>query len=178
MRVSMASRSGGGVSRLLMSRMPSSDRCSVRGIGVAVSVSTSTVCRSRLSRSLCSTPKRCSSSMITRPRSLKCTSALTSRCVPMMMSTPPCGQPLEDALLLAGRAEAAEALDDERILGQALAEGAEVLLGQHGRRHQHGHLLAVVDGLEGGPDGQLGLAVADVAADQAVHRPARAACRA
>ena len=41
MRVSTGSRSGGGVSRLQMSRMPSSDRCSVRGIGVAVIVSTS-----------------------------------------------------------------------------------------------------------------------------------------
>jgi len=40
-------------------------------------------------RSLCSTPKRCSSSMTTRPRSLKRTSALTRRWVPMMMSTPP-----------------------------------------------------------------------------------------
>ena len=46
-----------------------------------------------------------------------------------------------------------------------------MLLGQHGRRHQHGDLLAVVDRLERGADGQLGLAVADVAADQPVHRP-------
>ena len=68
--------------------------------------------------------------------------------------------------------------DDERILGQALREGAEVLLGQDGRRHQHGDLLAVVDRLERGPDGQLGLAVADVAADQAIHRAELAPCRA
>ena len=68
-------------------------------------------------------------------------------------------------------AEAADDLDDERILGQALAEGAKVLLGEHGGRHEHGDLLAVVDGLERGPHGQLGLAVADVAADEAVHRP-------
>ena len=45
-----------------------------------------------------------------------------------------------------------------------------VLLGQHGRRHEDGDLLAVVDGLERGADGELGLAVADVAADEAVHR--------
>ena len=67
--------------------------------------------------------------------------------------------------------------DDERILGEALAEGAVVLLGEHGRRHQHGDLPAVVDGLEGGADGQLGLAVADVAADEAVHRPGRCMSR-
>ena len=50
-------------------------------------------------------------------------------------------------------------------------ERAVVLLGEHRRRHEDGHLLAVVDGLERGPDGDLGLAVADVAADQPVHRP-------
>ena len=44
-----------------------------------------------------------------------------------------------------------------------------MLRGQQGGRDQHRHLLAVLDGLEGGPDGDLGLAEADVAADQAVH---------
>ena len=44
----MALRSGGGVSRLEMSRMPSRLRCRVRGIGVAERVSTSTVERKRL----------------------------------------------------------------------------------------------------------------------------------
>ena len=70
-RVSTASRSAGGVSRFEMSRTPNSDMCSVRGIGVAVIVSTSTVARSALSRSLTSTPNRCSSSMINRPRFVK-----------------------------------------------------------------------------------------------------------
>ena len=46
----------------------------------------------------------------------------------------------------------------------------EVLLHQQRRRHQHGHLLAVLDRLERGAHGDLGLAVADVAADQPVHR--------
>jgi len=41
---------------------------SVRGIGVAVSVSTWTSARSSLRRSLSLTPKRCSSSMMTSPR--------------------------------------------------------------------------------------------------------------
>ena len=36
---------------------------------------------------------------------------------------------------------------------------------------QEGHLFAVVDRLECGANGHLGLAVAHVAADQAVHRP-------
>src|SRR5205823_12285303 len=35
------------------------------------------------------TPKRCSSSITTRPRSLKTTSPEISRCVPITISTPP-----------------------------------------------------------------------------------------
>ena len=54
---------------------------------------------------------------------------------------------------------------------QALAEGAEVLLGEDRRRDQHHHLLALGGGLVRGAQRDLGLAVADVAADQPVHRP-------
>ena len=73
--------------------------------------------------------------------------------------------------LLAGGAESADHLHDERILGQPLAKGAEMLLGQDRRRHQDRHLPAVVDRLERGADGQLRLAIADVAADESIHRP-------
>ena len=45
-----------------------------------------------------------------------------------------------------------------------------MLLRQHRRRHQHGHLLAVLHGLERGAQGDLGLAIAHVAADEAIHR--------
>ena len=72
--VRMARRSAGGVVMIDRSRSPISAMCSVRGIGVAVSVSTSTCVRSFLRRSLCVTPKRCSSSTTTSPRSLKRTS--------------------------------------------------------------------------------------------------------
>ena len=71
-RVWIGSRSSGGVSMTLMSRTPASARFSVRGIGVADSVSTWTSVRICLSRSLCATPKRCSSSTTTRPRLRKC----------------------------------------------------------------------------------------------------------
>ena len=47
-----------------------------------------------------------------------------------------------------------------------------VLLGQQRGGHQHGHLLAVLHRLERRPDGDLGLAEADVAAHEAVHRVA------
>ena len=63
--------------------------CSVRGIGVAVIVSTSTVARSALSRSFTSTPNRCSSSMINSPRLWNFTSGDARRCVPMRMSSGP-----------------------------------------------------------------------------------------
>ena len=64
-------------------------RYSVRGMGVALRVSTSTVRRSSLNCSLCFTPNFCSSSTITSPRSLKTISAETIRWVPMTISTAP-----------------------------------------------------------------------------------------
>ena len=80
------------------------------------------------------------------------------------------GEALDRLALLGRRAEARHLLDRERVVAQALGEGAEVLLGEDRRRHQHEHLLAVVGRLERGPQRHLRLAVADVAADQAVHR--------
>ena len=76
-----------------ISRIPVIDISSVRGIGVADMVSTSTSVRSFFSCSLCSTPKRCSSSTTTRPRSLNRTSPDSSRWVPITTSTLPLGQP-------------------------------------------------------------------------------------
>ncbi|OPZ01771.1 MAG: hypothetical protein BWZ09_02649 [Alphaproteobacteria bacterium ADurb.BinA305] len=72
-----------------MSRIPTSDMFNVLGIGVAVIVSTSTLRRICLMRSLWATPKRCSSSTTSRPRSLKATSFESRRWVPTMMSTLP-----------------------------------------------------------------------------------------
>ena len=60
-------RAAGGVAMIDRSRKPPSAMFNVRGIGVAVSVSMSTSARSRFSRSLSFTPKRCSSSMISKP---------------------------------------------------------------------------------------------------------------
>ena len=61
-KVRTASRSTGGEAMIDRSRTPVSASCKVRGIGVAVSVSTCTSERSVLSFSLCATPKCCSSS--------------------------------------------------------------------------------------------------------------------
>ena len=82
-------RSSGGVSIVLISRMPVSAISSVRGIGVAVIVSTSTLARNCFSRSLWATPNRCSSSTTSRPRSLNAMSLPSSRCVPITTSTLP-----------------------------------------------------------------------------------------
>ena len=65
--------------------------------------------------------------------------------------------------------EAVEHLDRDGEIGEPLAERPPVLDGQHRRRHEHRHLLAGLDGLERRPHRQLGLAVADVAAQEPVH---------
>ena len=72
-----------------MSRMPERAMFSVRGMGVADRVSTSTCLDISLSRSLWVTPKRCSSSMTSRPRFLNWMSFWSSRWVPMSTSTEP-----------------------------------------------------------------------------------------
>src|SRR5665647_1949113 len=90
-KVRMGCRSSGGVARVDISRMPVTAISSVRGIGVALIARMSTLVLSFFRASLCSTPNRCSSSMMTSPRSLKTIDSESSRCVPMTMSTvPPC----------------------------------------------------------------------------------------
>ena len=73
--------------------MPVRDISRVRGMGVADMESTSTLVRIVFSASLCSTPKRCSSSTITSPRSLNWTSLESSRWVPITTSTEPSAIP-------------------------------------------------------------------------------------
>ena len=83
----------------------------------------------------------------------------------------------EDAALLGGGAEARDHADLDGQVGEALAEGHVVLLGEDRGGHQHQRLLAGLGGLEGGAQGHLGLAVAHVAADEAVHGVAAPPCR-
>ena len=158
--------------------MPTSDMFSVRGIGVAVIVSTSTFLRICLMRSLCATPKRCSSSTTSRPRSLNCTSFDSRRCVPTMMSRRPAASASSVSLI--------SCLVRKRLTMSIFAGNAakrsrqrlQVLERQHRRRRQDGDLLAVHHRLERGAHRHFGLAVADVAAQQAVHRRRRLPCRA
>ena len=143
---------------------------SVRGIGVAVSVSTSTSARSALIASFWRTPKRCSSSMISRPRRVNLTSLLSSLWVPTTMSIVPSAMPSIAALISLVRAEARQLGHLDRPVAEAVGDGLVVLLGQQRGRRQDRHLLAAHHRDEGGAQRDLGLAEADVAADQPVHR--------
>ena len=71
---------------------------------------------------------------------------------------------------LLGRPETRQLGDFHRPVGEAVGERVEVLLGEQRGRHEHDDLLAFVDRHERGTQRDLGLAKADVAADQAVHR--------
>ena len=170
MKVCTASRFGGGVAMIDRSRRPAMAMLSVRGIGVAVRVSRCTLARSAFSASFWRTPKRCSSSTITRPRSLNFTSGCSRRWVPTITSSVPSATLSQLGLDLLGALEARQHLDPQRPVGEAVAEVAVVLFGQQRGRHQHRDLLAGAGGGEGGAHGDFGLAEADVAADHAVHR--------
>ena len=119
---------------------------------------------------LVQTPKRCSSSITTRPRSLNTTSLEMSRCVPMTISTPPSRRSFNTLRCSRVRAEAAEHFDPHRIIEHALAESFEMLLREHGRRREHRDLFAFHHGLERRADRDLRFAETDIAADQPIHR--------
>ena len=72
-----------------------------------------------------------------------------------------------------GRPEAAEHFHAGRIFGVARAEGVVVLLGQNGRGHKDGGLVAVAHRLEHGAHGHFRLAEAHITTHQAIHGPAR-----
>ena len=85
-KVCTGMRSCGGSSIVDISRMPDRAIFSVRGMGVAESVSTSTARLISLMCSLCATPKRCSSSTMSRPRFLNSMFFCSSLCVPITRS--------------------------------------------------------------------------------------------
>ena len=152
--------------------MPSSDMPSVRGIGVAVSVSTSTSARSAFSASFWRTPKRCSSSMMTRPRRLNFTSLDRILWVPMTMSTRPSLMPS-----MAVATSLAERKRDSSTTrtGQSAKRSAKVwaccsassVVG-----HSRATCLPLATARKAARSA-LGLAEAHVATDQPVHGPAR-----
>ena len=76
---------------------------------------------------------------------------------------------LQNFFLLLRRAEAADHLDGDGKRRKALLESFVVLEGEDGGGREHRNLLVVADGLERGAHGDFRLAVAHVAAQQAVH---------
>ena len=172
MKVRTASRSTGGVAIRLISRTPVSASCKVRGIGVAVSVSTCTSAFSAFRRSLCATPKCCSSSTISRPRAANAIDFDSSACVPMTMLTLPSAMPRGPRRPPSRSTMRESCADLDRQAGETRRERAEMLARQQRGRHHDGDLRAGHRGDEGGAQRDLGLAEADIAADQPVHRPA------
>ncbi len=79
----------------------------------------------------------------------------------------------EDALLVGAAAEARHHLDPHGEVAIPLAERVPVLLGEDRRRAEDERLPVVQRDRERGAHGDLGLAEADVAADEPVHRPSR-----
>ena len=96
--------------------------------------------------------------------------------MPMMMSVSPWARERRSSRLLLRRPEPAQGPDSDRIVRQALLEGPAVLFHQDGGGGQDGHLLAVLNRLEGGPDRHLRLSVTHVPANQSVHGPFDAPC--
>ena len=84
------------------------------------------------------------------------------------------GHLFERRRLFLGAAKARQFGEPDRPVGEAVGEGLEVLLGQQRGRREYRDLLAVGHRDEGGAQRDFGLAEADVAADQPVHRLARA----
>jgi hypothetical protein len=81
------------------------------------------------------------------------------------------GREIGENLLLFGlRPEAADHFRAHREAGESSLDGPQVLKGQHGRRREKRDLLAVHDDLERRAHRDFGLAVTDVATEQAVHR--------
>ncbi len=73
-------------------------------------------------------------------------------------------------LLLARRSEAAEHFDPHGKRRESPAESFVVLKREHGSRREHGHLHRIAHRLERRAHGHFRFAVANIAAQQAVHR--------
>ena len=83
------------------------------------------------------------------------------------------GEVGEHLLRLRRLPEPGHHLDVQREVAEALPEGVPVLLGKDRRRAEHEHLLGVDRDRERGANRDLGLAEADVAANEPVHGPTR-----
>ena len=90
-----------------------------------------------------------------------------------MMSTFPASRSVSDCFLLRFISETAHHVDADRKPGEAILERLLVLKRQNRRRREKRRLLAVHHGLECRPHRDFCFSVADVAAEQPVHRRRR-----
>ena len=91
----------------------------------------------------------------------------------MTMSSAALGELLLDLARFLGGDQPRQLRDAQRQPGKALGEAAVMLAGEQRRRHDDRDLATGHRGDEGGAQRHLGLAEADIAADQPVHRLAR-----
>ena len=77
---------------------------------------------------------------------------------------------LDNRFGLLGRLKSGQEGDTGGKGRKPFREVVVMLVRQQRGRHQHGHLAIFFHGLESGPHGHLGLAVPHIAADEAVHR--------
>src|SRR4030095_11293099 len=73
-------------------------------------------------------------------------------------------------LLLLRRTKPRQQLDLHRERGEATTESVEMLVSKNRRGRKHRRLLSFHHGFESCAHGNLGLAIADVATEQTVHR--------
>ncbi len=71
---------------------------------------------------------------------------------------------------LLGGPKAAHIINIARKVLQTPSERIEMLKRKNCSRHKHSYLLAVRNGLECSPDGNLGLSESDIPANEPVHR--------
>ena len=178
MRVWIGSRASGGVSMTDRSRMPTRLRCRVRGIGVADRVSTSTSLAERLDALLV---RHAEALLLVDDQQAQVGEGDVLRQDPMRpdQRCRPCPSATPSTIFSCCRF-GTKRLSIATSTGNGAEpplEGVQVLLRQHGGRHQHRHLLAVLHRLEGGAQRDLGLAVADVAARPAGPSAGGGACR-
>ena len=173
----IGSRLRGGVAMIERSRAPMSEKCSVRGIGVAVRAR---ACRPPRAAAAASpsphTPKRCSSSMISKPEILEADVLREQPVGPDddVQRSPPSRSRMAFCSFSGLKRERTSTLTPYRA--SPVQERVVVLHRQDRGRHQHRDLLAVHDRLEGRTHGHFRFSEPDIAADQPVHRMRGSPC--
>ncbi len=154
------------------SRTPVSASCRVRGIGVAVSVSTCTSARKLLELLFVRDAEMLLLIDNQQAEILELDAPAEQRMRADHDIDLAVGQRLLGLGQIGRRHEPRRLADLDRKAAEAFAEGLEMLPREQRRRHDDRDLLAVHGGDECRAQRNLGLAKADIAADEPVHRAA------